>query len=157
MDEIELHSRKNRDYAFGGDPLGNFQRRRVIFSQYPGLDSSDEATIAMMDMMKQLDAVLWLKSQGHKAGVEGVVDRLRDVGVYAKIAIILEQRTTPVKEVLVKKKKKGLPESKSEVATGGKEDEAGKTLGDGSKGGNRISEGGGTPGEDETSIGAEED
>jgi len=106
MDEIELHSKKNRDYAFGGDPLGNFTRRSTILALYPNLNLQDEATVALVDMMKQLDAALWLKSSKHEAGVEGVVDRLRDIGVYAKIAIILEQRSKTIEQKKAAKRPK---------------------------------------------------
>ena len=33
--DIELHNKKNHDYAQGGDPLGNFQRVSEILSLYP--------------------------------------------------------------------------------------------------------------------------
>ena len=45
----------------------------------------------MTYMMKQVDAVLWMKSNGHKAKVEGIGKRLDDVIVYSTIAKILEE------------------------------------------------------------------
>jgi hypothetical protein len=85
IDEIALHSRKNHDFAHGGNPLGNFERVAALLSLYPGLDPSSPAVVAITYMLKQLDAALWLLSQGHRAIVEGMDDRWRDVGVYSKI------------------------------------------------------------------------
>ena len=87
----QLHSDKNHDYAVGGDPLGNFKRRAAIYAMYPGLDLSDPAVVAMVDLMKQLDAALWFYSNKHEAKVEGKLGRLRDIAVYAPIAMILEE------------------------------------------------------------------
>ena len=86
----DLHSRKNHDYASGGDPLGNFKRRATFYAMYPGLDLSDPTVIALVDSMKQLDAALWFLSNKHTPMVEGKSDRLRDVAVYAVIAMVLE-------------------------------------------------------------------
>ena len=88
MAEADLHSRKNYDYASGGDPLGNFKRVAKILEQYPGLDLGNPAVVALVYMMKQIDATLWLLSNGHEAQVEGFSERLQDVSVYAKIVSI---------------------------------------------------------------------
>jgi len=90
-DEITLHSEKNKDYAQGGDPLGNFKRVGVILSQYPGLNPSNPAVTALVYMLKQLDAALWMLSQKYEGQVENVDTRLRDVHVYAKLARILHK------------------------------------------------------------------
>lgn len=94
IDEMELHSTKNHDYAFGGDPLGNLIRGSQILSLYPKLDLSDPTVYAMVLMLKQLDAALWMKNQGHIAKVEGIVARMTDVSVYSKIVCILEKRNS---------------------------------------------------------------
>lgn len=94
----DLHSRKNHDYAAGGNPLGNFIRRADLYGKYPGLDLSDPAVVAIVDAMKQLDAALWMYSNGHAAQVEGIIDRLRDVAVYALIAIVIEEEKDASKE-----------------------------------------------------------
>ena len=88
----KLHSEKNFDYAAGGDPLGNFDRRATIYSLYPNLDLSDPAVVAIVDAMKQLDAILWFHSNKHEAKVEGKIGRLKDMAVYSLIDIILEER-----------------------------------------------------------------
>lgn len=87
--EAQLHSDKNHDYALGGDPLGNFKREAAILSLYPNLDHSDPAVVALLNMMKQLDAALWMLSNKHNPIIEGPVQRLADVSVYAKLAMIL--------------------------------------------------------------------
>lgn len=87
--EIELHNIKNRDYAKGGDPLGNFKRVAQILSLYPGLDNSNPAVVDLIYMMKQLDAVLWNLSQKSSEMAEDIDHRLTDIHVYAKLARIL--------------------------------------------------------------------
>jgi len=89
QEELELYNAKNADYTKGGEPMGNFHRVAKFFSQYPNLNISDPVIVAMVYMLKQLDAVLWMLNQGYEGGVEGVDDRLKDVHVYAKIARIL--------------------------------------------------------------------
>ncbi len=93
LDEAKLHSEKNHDYAGpgGNDPLGNFKRRAAIYAFYPGLDPADPAVVAIIDLMKQLDAYLWFKSAKHSAKVEGKDTRLRDVTVYADLARLLDR------------------------------------------------------------------
>lgn len=91
IQEIALHSNKNHDYAVGGDPCGNFLRVANILKQYPMLNLSDPAIVAMIYALKQLDAYLWIKSNGHKTKSEGISERLRDISVYAKIIDILDQ------------------------------------------------------------------
>lgn len=88
-EELKLHSEKNHDYTKGGDPLGNFKRVANFFSSYPNLDLSNPAIIAIVYMMKQLDAALWMLSQGYEGKVENVDTRLTDVHVYAKLIRIL--------------------------------------------------------------------
>jgi hypothetical protein len=88
-EEMDLHSRKNHDYAKGGNPLGNFQRVAKILSLYPGLKTSDPSIVAIVYMLKQLDASLWMLSNGHQAKVEGHKERWQDVSVYSKIISIL--------------------------------------------------------------------
>ena len=87
----DLHSRKNKDYAQGGEPLGNFDRRAAIFGLYPGLDLTDPAVVTILDLLKQLDAYLWMKSEGYEGETESKRARLGDVLVYAGIAMIQEE------------------------------------------------------------------
>lgn len=92
LEEISgLHDRKNSDYAKGGRPLGNFERRADFYARFPGLNLGSPVVVAMIDAMKQLDAAFWLLCQGHAAECEGVQDRLRDVSVYSLLAMILHE------------------------------------------------------------------
>jgi hypothetical protein len=91
LDMMELHNIKNHDYAAGGDALGNFNRVATFLGQYPGLKLEDPFVVAITYMMKQLDAALWLKSNGHTAKVEGIGKRMDDVIVYSAIAKIIEE------------------------------------------------------------------
>ena len=90
LKHIKLHSDKNHDYAHGGDPLGNFYRVAIMLRQYPGLDPGDPAVVAIIYMLKQLDAALWLKAKGHKAVVQGAGERWSDVSVYANLIQLIE-------------------------------------------------------------------
>lgn len=89
LGEVELHSTKNHDYAKGGPPLGNFERVGKILALYPGLDLSQPIVVALVYLLKQLDAVLWGLSQRIQHKVEGLLPRLGDISVYAKIAMCM--------------------------------------------------------------------
>lgn len=93
-EEVELHDRKNHDYAAGGDPLGNFYRVATILALYPGINLSNPAIIPLIFAMKQIDAVLWSHSNGHEAAVEGRQDKLKDISIYVKLSRILEEEST---------------------------------------------------------------
>ena len=90
-EEIKIHNEKNGDYAGHGNPLGNFVRVAQILSLYPGLDLSNPAVVAMVYSMKQIDAILWMLSQGYDGKVETVGNKLMDVSIYAKLARILHE------------------------------------------------------------------
>jgi len=90
-EELRIHDAKNTDYARGGDPLGNFRRVAGILGQYPGLDLAQPAVVALVYLMKQLDAVLWMMCRGYDGEVENKGTRLGDVGIYAKLARILDE------------------------------------------------------------------
>lgn len=83
--ELQLHSDKNHDYAKGGSPLGNFERVAAIMRLYPDLDLGDQRVVALTYLMKQMDAVLWGLNQRIEHRVEGLVSRLQDISVYARI------------------------------------------------------------------------
>jgi len=86
-----LHSEKNHDYAAGGDPLGNFRRVSQILALYPNLKLSNPTIVALVYALKQLDAALWMLSNGHSAKVEGIAGRLKDVAVYSILQMILNE------------------------------------------------------------------
>lgn len=91
IDELELHSAKNKDYTKGGDPLGNFKRVANILSNYPGLDLSDPSVVAIVFSMKQMDRALWQMSQGYEGDLESVDGSMTDTHIYWKIARILHK------------------------------------------------------------------
>ena len=87
VDELELHSMKNRDYARVGDPLGNFHR---VSASMTALGFPISPTmVALLYAHKQLDAAIQMIVHGYEGEVEGVDKRLRDAHVYPKIARIL--------------------------------------------------------------------
>ena len=92
LDLMELHNVKNHDYAAGGNALGNFDRVGAILALYPNLKPSDPFVVTITYMLKQLDAALWLKNNGHEAKVEGIGERLNDIIVYSTIAKIISER-----------------------------------------------------------------
>lgn len=85
--QAELHERKNRDYAGGGTPLGNFERVGAILALYPGLPVNKPAIVALVYALKQLDAVLFAASVKRELLVDSPQERLTDVAVYTNIAI----------------------------------------------------------------------
>lgn len=84
---MRRHSDKNHDYAKGGTPLGNFDRVATILSLYPNLKIRDPVVVTLIYALKQVDAVLWGFSSNIEQKVEGPIDRLGDVLVYAGIAM----------------------------------------------------------------------
>jgi len=91
LEELDLYSRKNTDYTKGGDPFGNFKRVSAILALYPNLKLSNPVVICIVYLLKQLDAVLNMISNDYEGVVEGKQERFRDIGVYTKIAKILDR------------------------------------------------------------------
>jgi len=89
LDELELHSQKNHDYAAGGDPLGNFKRVAAIKNLYPDFPNDTPHGVALNYLLKQLDAVLWGLSKNIVHKCEGFGPRLQDISVYARLTRIL--------------------------------------------------------------------
>ena len=93
LDMMQLHSDKNHDYAGSGPPLGNFDRVAAMLKMYPNFPYDTPAGVAVIYMLKQLDAALWIMSQKIEASVEGVPARFGDIAVYSKLIPILLQET----------------------------------------------------------------
>lgn len=89
--EAELHSIKNKGYAQGGDPLGNFKRVSAIMKLYPNMDWSNPEGVALVYKLKQMDCAFWQLSQGYEDELEGFGKRLQDDSVYDKLATILHE------------------------------------------------------------------
>lgn len=87
--EAALHSDKNHDYAMGGSALGNFERVSSILALYPKLKLSDPKVVALVYMLKQLDATLWGLNSNIEHKVEGILPRLQDISVYTKIVMCM--------------------------------------------------------------------
>jgi len=84
----ETYSAKNKDYAQGGDPMGNFKRVSAIKKLYPNMDWASPIGVNLGYMLKQLDAAFWMLSQGYEGEVEDIDTRLADIPVYVQIARI---------------------------------------------------------------------
>ena len=89
QDELKLYQVKNEDYTKGGDPFGNFNRVSSILALYPKLNLSNPQVVCLVYLMKQLDAVLWMLSEGYEGKLENIDTRLTDIHIYAKIARLL--------------------------------------------------------------------
>ena len=87
LEEMELHSQKNADYARGSNPLGNFERVSDMLTSWGTPISPSQ--VAFIYCLKQLDACGSMLFQGYEGSVEGIDSRLQDVGVYAKLIRIL--------------------------------------------------------------------
>ena len=88
----ELHSKKNADYAGGGQTgaLDNFNRLSRLKKVWPNFDWSSPFGVAMSYMLKQFDAALFLYEQQKESMVgEGIPERLKDVSVYSLIGMII--------------------------------------------------------------------
>lgn len=75
---MQLHSEKNKFYAGGGHPLGNFDRNASIFKNYPNFPYHTREGFLMCLVMKHIDAILWALCQGRKPPE----DACQDIGVY---------------------------------------------------------------------------
>jgi hypothetical protein len=73
-----LHSWKNKGYASGGSPLGNFERAAAIFKLYPNIDFGTPVGAAIGYVMKHIDRVLWDMHRGSTPSDESC----RDIIVY---------------------------------------------------------------------------
>lgn len=98
-EEAWLHDAKNHDYASGGSPLGNFERVSTILALYPNLNLNRPCVVALVYMLKQLDAILWGLNQKIEHRVEGYKSRYQDVSVYSKLSFLaLEDESTKGQE-----------------------------------------------------------
>jgi hypothetical protein len=89
LDELELHSAKNRDYARFGNPLGNFYRvSDALKAQGINLSPTE---VAIVFAQKQQDVAIQMLSHGYEGEVEDFDKRARDVHIYWKIARILHK------------------------------------------------------------------
>lgn len=83
-EEVALHSAKNRDYAREGEALGNFHRVADMLKVAPHY-------VALVYMLKQVDAATQMLSYDYEGETEGLEGRLQDIAVYAKLIQILKE------------------------------------------------------------------
>lgn len=101
LNHMDLHNRKNRDYATQDDPLANFKRVGEWGKKYKLLTPGFEATkVGVLYMLKQVDASLKLLGDNTEGQVEGITERLDDVAVYATLIKILynDEKPKPLSE-----------------------------------------------------------
>lgn len=79
--EMKLYSLKNKGYAGGGQPLGNFTRAAKIMENYPNFPVHTAEGMAMMYVMKHFDAIMWALATGRRAPDES----LGDISVYMNL------------------------------------------------------------------------
>jgi len=83
MDDLKkLHSEKNRGYASGGAPLGNFNRTAHIMKNYPRFPITTPIGVLMMYVLKHYDRIMYDLNRG----LDPSDDSLRDIAVYVTIA-----------------------------------------------------------------------
>jgi len=89
-EEIELHNKKNYQYASDKDPLGNFNRVGILCHKVMlNPNVPDNLKVGMVQMAKQIDAVYDIIGEGKQNTVESVEDKFRDISVYSKINNIM--------------------------------------------------------------------
>lgn len=96
VEEIKkLHEEKNRQYASGDDPLGNFRRTGQIIAKLlkPGINPSLASCLAFMS--KQVDGVYELFGESKENTIDSLEDKLLDITIYSIIGMIMvrESRT----------------------------------------------------------------
>ena len=92
-EEQNLHDLKNRTYASKEEPLGNFERGGRLISKFLKDGINPTLAYCLVLMAKQIDGVYDMvgeskESQGFQLA-ESLHDKLRDISVYSKIAMII--------------------------------------------------------------------
>lgn len=85
LELIHLHDQKNKNYAGGGSPLGNFKRVGNIMMNYKNIPHGDPATALIGMVIKQIDNILWAMNTGRFYTESSVDDHLKDISVYMTI------------------------------------------------------------------------
>ena len=87
----DLHERKNKQYASGEDPLGNFKRGSQICKKFfhPNIQKDPvklAAAYCLVLATKQIDGAIEIIAEGKKNTPDSISEKLRDVLVYFGIA-----------------------------------------------------------------------
>ena len=87
----DLHSRKNYQYSTSKDPLSNFKSVGKMAEKLfkPGINVP--LATALVYLSKQYDGVINIVGEGKKNTVEDLEDKLKDISIYAILAIILNR------------------------------------------------------------------
>jgi hypothetical protein len=93
---IKLHDRKNKNYAGGGSPLGNFHRVANMMRSYPNLRQGDPATAVIGMVVKQIDNILWAMNTERFYSETSVDEHLADISVYMTILRCLRSDNQPL-------------------------------------------------------------
>lgn len=91
FDLMDLHNRKNHDYASDEKPLSNFDRVGELCDKYNvwAWEVPSSVKVAVIYKLKQFDAFMNLLQENKESLVEGVPERLGDIAVYSVLETIL--------------------------------------------------------------------
>jgi len=91
LDEIRnLYNAKNSQYATSKNTLGAFERSSVLMGKlFKDSITNKKLAVALAYMAKQIDAVYEMVGESKGNTVEKLEEKLKDIAVYALIAIIL--------------------------------------------------------------------
>ena len=92
----KLYNQKNKQYANKINPNGAFERGAVIINKLinPNIINKELAT-CLIYMSKQVDAVYDVVGESKTDTIEKLDDKLKDIAVYALIAIVLNNKKLP--------------------------------------------------------------
>jgi hypothetical protein len=90
----QLHSEKNRQYATTDEPLSNFKRCGNMTSKLFKPDINKALAVCLSYMGKQVDGVIEIVGENKKGTIESFEDKLRDIAVYAIIAMIINRESS---------------------------------------------------------------
>lgn len=86
-----LHLRKNRQYASGINPLGNFDRCGAMTAKLFKPEINKSLAICLAYMSKQIDGVIEMVGESKKDCPDELKDKLMDIACYTIIAMILNE------------------------------------------------------------------
>jgi len=87
----ELHSEKNRQYATSDNPLGNFDRTGQMIKKFLKPNINPALASCLCLVAKQIDGVYEIVGEAKENTVDSLEDKLRDIAVYAIIAMIINR------------------------------------------------------------------
>ena len=93
LEELKkLHDIKNAQYATPDNPLANFYRTGQLCKKlFKDSINNKALCMALCYMSKQVDGVMEIVGESKKNTIEELNDKLKDIAVYAILAIILNK------------------------------------------------------------------